>query len=56
MHPSLLPQYKGAAPIPYALLNDDSITGATIIEVSDRMDAGKILNSQIYNFSLFPKF
>ncbi len=42
LHPSLLPLYRGAAPIQWALINGDSQTGVTIIEVADRMDAGGI--------------
>lgn len=42
LHPSLLPSYRGAAPIQWALINGDSQTGVTIIEVADKMDAGDI--------------
>ena len=42
LHPSLLPRYRGAAPIQWALINGDSQTGVTIIEVADKMDAGAI--------------
>ncbi|AKJ63453.1 methionyl-tRNA formyltransferase [Kiritimatiella glycovorans] len=43
MHPSLLPRYRGAAPIPWTLVNGDEETGVTIIEVAEKMDAGDIL-------------
>lgn len=44
MHPSLLPKYRGACPIQHAILNRDSETGVSVIEISkDRFDAGKIL-------------
>ncbi len=43
LHPSLLPQYRGAAPIQYALLNGDAVTGVTTMYVTDEMDAGDIL-------------
>jgi len=42
VHPSLLPKYRGAAPIQYALLNGDEKTGVTTITVTDEMDAGDI--------------
>jgi methionyl-tRNA formyltransferase len=43
IHPSLLPRYRGAAPIQHALLNGDKITGVTIFRIRKRMDAGEIL-------------
>lgn len=43
LHPSLLPRYRGASPIQYALLNGDAETGITIVEISKgKFDAGKI--------------
>ncbi|BDR56085.1 methionyl-tRNA formyltransferase [Xylocopilactobacillus apis] len=41
-HASLLPHYRGAAPIQYALLNGDDVTGITIMEMVKKMDAGDI--------------
>lgn len=43
VHTSLLPKYRGAAPINRALLNNESHTGISIITLADRMDAGDIL-------------
>ncbi|CAG8502383.1 16809_t:CDS:2 [Cetraspora pellucida] len=44
VHPSLLPKYRGAAPIQYAILNGDQETGITIQELHHEIfDAGKIL-------------
>jgi methionyl-tRNA formyltransferase len=44
MHPSLLPKYRGACPIQHAILNQDSETGVSVIEISkDKFDAGNIL-------------
>jgi len=43
IHPSLLPEYRGAAPVEYAILNLKQETGVTIIAVTRRMDAGPIL-------------
>lgn len=42
MHPSLLPLYRGAAPIQWALLNGDVETGVTIIDLAAEMDAGDL--------------
>ena len=42
LHGSLLPKYRGAAPIQYAIKNGDKITGVTLMEMIDKMDAGKM--------------
>lgn len=42
VHGSLLPKYRGGAPIQYALLNGDRETGITIMEMVKKMDAGDI--------------
>ncbi len=42
IHTSLLPKYRGAAPIQYALLNGDKSTGVSIQRMVKRMDAGDI--------------
>ncbi len=43
LHASLLPKYRGAAPIQFALLDGAKETGVTIIEMVLKMDAGPIL-------------
>lgn len=43
IHPSLLPKYRGAAPIPWAIANGDSETGVAILFVTARMDAGDLI-------------
>jgi methionyl-tRNA formyltransferase len=43
VHASLLPRYRGAAPINYAILNGDAETGVSIIQILPRLDAGPIL-------------
>ena len=43
VHTSLLPKYRGAAPIQYAILNDDAETGVTIMKLDAGMDTGDIL-------------
>ena len=40
VHGSLLPKYRGGAPIQYSLMNGDSQTGITIMEMVKKMDAG----------------
>lgn len=42
-HASLLPKYRGAAPIQWAIVNSESTTGVTVIKMVERMDAGDIL-------------
>ncbi len=41
--PSLLPAYRGAAPVAWALLNGDTTTGVTIFRLNERLDAGEML-------------
>jgi len=43
VHASLLPKYRGAAPIHWAIMNGETETGISIITLADRMDAGLIL-------------
>lgn len=43
IHPSLLPKYRGAAPVQWTLINGDDVTGVTIAYVTKEMDAGDIL-------------
>ncbi len=42
-HFSLLPKYRGASPIQFALLNGDAVTGATIFVLDEKMDSGPIV-------------
>ena len=44
VHPSLLPRYRGAAPVIHAVLNGDKITGVTIMKLDEGMDTGEILS------------
>jgi len=46
LHPSLLPKYRGAAPINWALINGETETGAVTIRMSARMDAGEVLEME----------
>ena len=42
VHPSLLPKYRGPSPIESAIVNGDTETGVTIMQLSKAMDAGPI--------------
>lgn len=42
VHASLLPKYRGGAPVHYAIINGDQETGISIIEMVKKMDAGSI--------------
>ncbi len=42
LHGSLLPKYRGAAPIQYALINNEKVTGMTLMKMVKEMDAGEM--------------
>src|SRR5690606_14971874 len=44
IHTSVLPKYRGAAPIQYALLNGDTETGVSIQKMVKKMDAGDLVH------------
>jgi methionyl-tRNA formyltransferase len=43
LHASLLPQYRGAAPINHAIINGETVTGVTTFLIDDKIDTGNIL-------------
>lgn len=43
VHPSLLPKYRGPAPIQWAILNGDETTGVTTMYLDEGMDSGDII-------------
>lgn len=43
VHASLLPKYRGGAPIHYAVMNGDEVAGVTIMEMVKKMDAGDMV-------------
>lgn len=43
IHPSLLPKYRGAAPINWAIINGEEKTGVTVMKMDEGMDSGDIL-------------
>ena len=49
VHPSMLPKYRGSAPIQWAILNGDKTTGVTIMYLNEQMDAGDIISQQEVN-------
>ncbi|HEK86313.1 MAG: methionyl-tRNA formyltransferase [Candidatus Saccharicenans sp.] len=43
LHFSLLPKYRGAAPVQWAILKGENLTGVTIFQLNEKMDEGPIL-------------
>ena len=53
LHGSLLPQYRGAAPINWAVINGESSTGVTTFKLQHEIDTGDLIFSEkITNFAL----
>jgi methionyl-tRNA formyltransferase len=46
LHASLLPKYRGASPINWALLKGETLTGVTVFKLSEKMDAGDIITRE----------
>ena len=51
LHASLLPKYRGAAPINWAIINGESITGVTTILIDEKVDTGNLLMQKKVNIS-----
>lgn len=47
VHASLLPKYRGAAPVAWAIANGEARSGVTIIKMSTALDAGDMLAQQV---------
>lgn len=47
VHTSLLPKYRGAAPIQWAILNDEMETGVTIMKMDAGLDTGEIVSQRV---------
>lgn len=45
-HPSLLPKYRGSAPIQSAILNGDGTAGTTIMKIAEKLDSGPIISQK----------
>lgn len=48
IHPSLLPAYRGAAPIPWSIINGEKMTGVTIFRIREGIDTGEIILQRSY--------
>jgi methionyl-tRNA formyltransferase len=46
IHASLLPAYRGAAPINWAIIRGDAVTGVTIMQMDEGMDTGAVLTQE----------
>ncbi|MCH2230499.1 MAG: methionyl-tRNA formyltransferase [Crocinitomicaceae bacterium] len=46
LHASLLPNYRGAAPINWAIINGESVTGVTTFFIEKEIDTGKIIDQE----------
>lgn len=49
VHASLLPRWRGAAPIQRALIAGDKLTGVTIMRIVLKLDAGDMLHKEVYS-------
>jgi len=49
IHGSILPQYRGASPIQFSLMNGDKETGVTLMEMDSEMDHGNIISISKYD-------
>lgn len=47
IHTSLLPKYRGASPIQSCLMNGDTVSGVTFMEMALKMDAGDVLKQEV---------
>lgn len=52
LHASLLPQYRGAAPINWAIINGETTTGLTTFFLDDKIDTGQIILSETMSVGL----
>jgi len=46
LHGSILPRYRGAAPIQWALMNGDKVTGVSVFKIEKHVDSGKIISQK----------
>lgn len=51
VHYSLLPKYRGASPVQYAILNGEHETGVTIMNMDEDLDHGPIISQRIVSIS-----
>jgi methionyl-tRNA formyltransferase len=51
IHPSLLPQYRGAAPVQRAILDGKTETGVTVFRLVKEMDSGPVLGQEAFSIN-----
>ncbi len=56
VHPSLLPRYRGAAPLPTTILDDTKDTGVTIMRMDEKMDHGPIVAKKEITIAEWPTY
>ncbi len=56
VHPSLLPKYRGASPVPATILAGDKETGVTIVKIDEEMDHGPIVATRKISLTGQEKF
>jgi methionyl-tRNA formyltransferase len=56
VHPSLLPAYRGAAPLPQTILDDTKETGVTIMRLDEKMDHGPIIAQKPVTITEWPTY
>lgn len=56
VHPSLLPKYRGAAPLPQTILDDAKHTGVTIMRLDEKMDHGPIISQKPIDIAEWPTY
>jgi methionyl-tRNA formyltransferase len=50
LHASLLPNYRGAAPINWAIMNGEKTSGVTTFFINEKIDTGDIINEELWIF------
>ncbi len=56
IHPSLLPQYRGASPLQSAIIDDTKNTGVTIMRIDEKMDHGPIVAQKEVTVQNWPTY
>lgn len=51
IHPSILPSLRGSSPIEYAILKNLSVSGVSVININNEIDAGDIINLKIFSLT-----
>ncbi len=51
LHVSLLPKYRGAAPIQWAVINGDALTGVSIMQMDEGMDTGAVISERSFEIA-----